>query len=217
MQSVAKLPRLEPSKQNRLVFSALVISVMLHGLVLSISLGSHATTSSLPHEELAPRLTISLKSFGVFGDLSPESNDQDRQIQNMTPQPTRAQRNRVSRLTNPRHSSNHDFDAEKSDTPESRHYSSTSPSIDIDAAREIARKFGRESAGPSSQHASPDTLAAGHETALGTSFAKAARPDCRNAQSNKTEIGGGFTFTGQGLLAIPSLIVGAVTDSGCKW
>jgi hypothetical protein len=196
------------------VVAALIVSILLHGLVLSTYRHQRAATLSSPQKELASRLTITLQSSDISKNLSSNNTIENHQEKSMAPLAIQAQQNRASRRTEPQYASDHDS---TNSSPLNEHISSQSPSIDIDSAHEIARKYVRESAKPSGQHSRPDTLALEQDTALGKSIAKSARPDCRNAQSNKSEMGGGFTFTAQGLLAIPFLINSAVSDNGCKW
>ena len=205
MSSVTSIQRHQPCNQNRLVIAALIVSILLHGLVLSTSLGPRVATLSSHQVDLSSPLIITLQPSAMFRSLSSKNAVEDHQVKSMAPLTTQAQQNQVSRHTNTRSASNHDSISEKSDTLASEHSSNQSPLIDIDAAHETARKFARESAGSFRQHVRPDTLALEKETELGMSIAKAARPDCRSAHSNK------------GLLAIPFLIKDAVTDSGCKW
>ncbi len=78
--------------------------------------------------------------------------------------------------------------------------------IDLDAAREIARRSGRITYGrtgiiPLKLFPPPPEP----ESKLGRAIQKAAQPDCRDA------------YASMGLLAIPFLLKDAVTDSGCRW
>jgi hypothetical protein len=216
MSCIARLPVSGPGKQSRL-FVGLVVSIALHGLVLATYFGQRADVPPSPQQQLTSMLTVTLQPSGIAEVVSPIDTVDDHQVGGMTARPTQPHQNRISRHTAQRQISDSDASSEKLDPPAKDHSSSPSPSIDIDAAREIARTLGRESAGASIQRAGPDALAMERETALGTSIAKAARPDCRTAQFNKSEVGGGFTFTATGLFAIPYLVKGAVTDGGCKW
>lgn len=206
----------QPLGDSRLVVT-LVVSIVLHGLVLSTHFGQRVDSASSPQEQFAPKLIVMILPSGISKGISPNGALEDHQVGGMTPPPIHAHRSRVSRHADQHHASDIDSKSEKPDAPANDRSISPSPSIDIDAAREIARQFGRESPGPSNQRARPDTPAMERETALGTNIAKAARPDCRDAQFNKSEIGGGFTFSATGLFAIPYLVNGAVAERGCKW
>ncbi|MEP7182774.1 MAG: hypothetical protein ABI886_11345, partial [Betaproteobacteria bacterium] len=78
------------------------------------------------------------------------------------------------------------------------------PRLDLAATRSLAREINR--APPS--RGKPLILLpppAERESRLGRAIADAAQPDCRVA------------FAGLGLLAIPILLMEAVTDTGCRW
>jgi hypothetical protein len=78
-------------------------------------------------------------------------------------------------------------------------------SIDIEAARDSARRLA------ASQHRAGDRRfadvpsALDQATPLGSAIARSSRMDCRDAHA------------GAGLLAIPLLVKDAIRDKGCKW
>lgn len=177
-------------KIRRRTIAASIFSILLHCLALSIFIGWHTLHRSAP-EKSASRLTVTLTP--IFEQLA--SQVAQRKFVASPPLPTRTQGNKVSEYPNP-------VRPEKA----AREPSSTeSPIVDIDAARALARRFARETAGSSGQRSRPAQFPVERETALGASIAKAARQDCRNAHA------------GLGLLALPFLIKDAVTNSGCKW
>ncbi|MEJ0047545.1 MAG: hypothetical protein WDN04_16555 [Rhodospirillales bacterium] len=79
-------------------------------------------------------------------------------------------------------------------------------SIDLDAARSLARESSRSRTGvlsrdlPNLAPARPD-----YESPLAKAIARSARPDCRSE------------YAGMGIFAIPFLLKDTITDSGCKW
>lgn len=82
----------------------------------------------------------------------------------------------------------------------------SSPAVDIDAARRIARQMARAQGGdPAQQPLRQAPSAIERETPLGQAISRSVRSDCRNA------------YAGAGLFALPLLIRDAVTDRGCKW
>lgn len=86
------------------------------------------------------------------------------------------------------------------------HDTPVSPQIDLDAAYRIARELGRiETSESGNVVAQRPPIAKDRDAVIRTAFARAARPDCRNA------------YASMGLLAIPSLLKDTITDSGCKW
>lgn len=93
-----------------------------------------------------------------------------------------------------------------SGTSASRNELDSSPAVDIDAARQIARQMARaKDQNPNQQLPRRVASDIERETPLAQAIARSARSDCRTA------------YAGAGLFAIPLLIRDAVTDSGCKW
>lgn len=84
--------------------------------------------------------------------------------------------------------------------------SGSSPAVDIDAARHIARQMARaQGQNPTRQLPRQGPSAIERETALGQAIARSSRSDCRSA------------YAGAGFFAIPFLIRDAITDNGCRW
>ena len=80
------------------------------------------------------------------------------------------------------------------------------PRIDTEAARRLARQLARAESQTGARSARPPgPPALERETPLGRAIAASVRADCRTA------------YAGAGLFAIPSLIIDAVTDTGCRW
>ncbi len=81
---------------------------------------------------------------------------------------------------------------------------SSSPEANLEASRAVERELGRQKYGFTESsplnvtHSDPRLI-------LARGMAQAARPDCRIA------------YSGMGPLAIPFLVVAALTDSGCSW
>lgn len=217
MPFVARLRLSGPCKQSCLVIG-LLVSIALHGLVLATYFGQRVDIQSPPQVHSMSKFNVTLQPSGMPKEISSNDAVDNHPVSGMTPRPTRLHQNRASRQSDQRHLPDFDLYSERPDTLPNGHHSSPSPSIDIDAAREMARALGRESAGePTARRGRQDMPALERETALGSAIAKAARPDCRTAQFNKSEIGRDFTFTATGLFVIPYLVKGALTDGGCKW
>ncbi len=82
----------------------------------------------------------------------------------------------------------------------------TPPTVDLDAAKSLARQIGKRTSGPSAQQRLESRLNNPVRIdPLAKAVGSAARPDCKTAHS------------GAGLLALPMLAWDSVTDSGCRW
>jgi hypothetical protein len=80
------------------------------------------------------------------------------------------------------------------------------PRLDLEATRRLARDINREP--PPGSRDRPLILATPPpegESRLARAIANAAQPDCRTA------------YAGLGLLALPVLLIDAITDKGCRW
>jgi hypothetical protein len=205
-------------KNGRHAIAALLVSISLHGLVLSFLLSQRVATTSVPRKESTSRLTVRLEPPGMRALIPKQDiveNDHEISIARTAAGSHRA----VGSLrAKPQHSPDHEVNSAMADRVEQQHSSNLVPRVDIDAARAIARRFARESAASSTQRTRLTPSVDEQETVLGRNIAKAARPDCRTVGLEQNSvIRGDFTISGEGFLAIPFLIKNAVNGSGCKW
>jgi hypothetical protein len=78
-------------------------------------------------------------------------------------------------------------------------------SIDIETARDAARRLAASQVRTGERRYADAPSALDQATPLGSAIARSSRPDCRDAHA------------GAGLLAIPLLAADAIRSKGCKW
>ena len=184
---------------HRWLIASLCFSIVLHGLLAIIHsrLPTDADSSPVP-----TRLTVVLQhARQARASLSTANTPAVRDIS--VPSSTRGRR--VNTQSDRRLPPANQTSVRMAETPADTGSASVSPSIDLEAAREIARQTVRSQPAAKARTVQNTTDATEPETVLGRKISRAALPDCRTA------------YAGAGLLAIPLLLKDAVSDGGCTW
>ena len=201
MPSSHSLPGLATRVGHRGLIAALCFSVVLHGLLAII----HLSSPTLPIHaisNLAPtRLKIELQFARQAS--TPVSTPSAQAVRDISV-PSQIPSRRANKQSDRRPPANQ-TPIRMVETPADSGSASVSPSIDLEAARAIARQTVRSQPAPLARTEQNGTDAAEPETVLGRKIQRAANPDCRTS------------YAGAGLLAIPLLLKDAVSDGGCKW
>lgn len=201
MPSSHSLPGLATRADHRWLIAAFCFSVLLHGLLAII----HSSLPTLPIRAMsnpAPtRLKVELQfvrqaSTPVSTTSAQAARDTSVSLQTPSRANAPSDRRPPPAVQTPNR---------MVVTPADSGSASAPPSIDLEAAREIARQTVRSQPAPTARTEQDGTDSAEPETVLGRKIQRAAHPDCRTS------------YAGAGLLAIPLLLKDAVSDGGCKW
>ena len=202
MSSRYSLPGSATRTGHRWLIASLCFSVALHGLLAIVFSSSPPTPSVDAVSSPAPTL-LKIELQRVRQARPPRSTASAQAAPDISVPPQT--RSRRANMQNDRHPPANQTPLGMVETPADTGSASVAPSIDLDAARAIARQTARALPAPATRTTQDATDAAEPETVLGRRISRAARPDCRTS------------YAGAGLLAIPLLLKDAVSDGGCTW
>jgi len=191
-------------RHPRLVVAA-ALSVLLHALVL---------VAFREHVPARWGVTESRRALPIEATLRPDRSRESRE-ESARPEVERSTekeatrklpRKRAAVAAEPRATPSEpaDASAQGKAPPDSGRENSANPTIDLEAARRIAREADR-SRERSLSELPPLERPQTESQRLGRAVAKAARPDCLTAHA------------GKGLFAVIFLIKDSIADTGCKW
>lgn len=193
---------------NSPLIVATCFSLLLHALLLTVyDQRKSAENGELPSALGTSTLNVRFRVLPA-NDAMKTQDAVEKNTRNLNlPFPARTTGNRIdaaekSNLTEPQTVTS----IPASDAGNSATTQESSRHVDIEAAYKLARQLARvqdQNLAQQSYNQVPSRM--NRETPLARAVANSVAPDCRTA------------YAGAGLLAIFPLIIGAVTDSGCRW
>jgi len=182
------------------LIASLFLSLVLHGLIFFL----HSGVPSLPTPARPATNHLDLRLVQARQSNRSQPSVSEAVVPTISV-PSQMRDHHASRKTDRRPTSRNTSPTGVADTPRDVGSSDSSPSIDLDAAREIARQTARLPHNPTARTEQNAPESTEQETVLGRKISRSAHPDCRTS------------YAGAGLFAIPLLLIDATREGGCKW